>query len=308
MNVSEVTAALARHLPSVLRWSGALAKSLRGHNIALSGKHSGSANTDALTLADLTIQELIVAALRDADPVLRMCRIEAEETTGDLLRFASEGDLVLAIDPVDGTKQYRDRTGNGYAVMLHLRNRETVLYSLVFVPECGATGAWVEVHDGRVRTGPDDAARPARQVLDGLKRLERAALPESNKIYVIGFQDRDPERARDLASVGLQGHTSETMAGSIYELIARGEYGGSLIHSPNVYDFPVSLQIARALGGDALWVRDRRPVHFGETWLDDRANMIRLPGIVASSPWPATLDRLCNLARDWNPNRYPPET
>ncbi|HEV7999115.1 MAG TPA: inositol monophosphatase family protein [Planctomycetaceae bacterium] len=307
MNVSEVTAALARHLPSVLRWSGALAKSLRGHNIALSGKHSGSANTDALTLADLTIQELIVAALRDAEPALRMCRIEAEETTGDLLRFASEGDLVLAIDPVDGTKQYRDRTGDGYAVMLHLRNRETVLYSLVFVPECGATGAWVEVHDDRVRTGPDDGARPAREVLDGLKPVERAALPESNKIYVIGFQDRDPKRARDLASVGLQGHTSETMAGSIYELMARGEYGGSLIHSPNVYDFPVSLQIARSLGGDALWVRDRRPVHFGETWLDDRANMIRLPGIVACSPWPATLDRLCELARDWNPNRYPPE-
>jgi hypothetical protein len=36
--------------------------------------------------------------------------------------------------------------------------------------------------------------------------------------------------------------------------------------------------------------------------------MIRLPGIVACSPWRATLDRLCELARDWNPVRYPPET
>jgi 3'(2'), 5'-bisphosphate nucleotidase len=307
MDVAEVTTALSRHMPGVLRWCGALAKSLRGHNIALSGKHSGSANTDALTLADLTIQELIVAALRDADPVLRTCRIEAEETTGDLSRFAREGDLVLAIDPIDGTKQYRDRTGNGYAVMLHLRNRETVLYSLVFVPECGPNGTWVEVHDGRILTGPDDCARPARGQLDSLKPVERARLPESKKIYVIGFQQHDPQRARDLASVGLEGHTSETMAGSVYELMARGDYAGSLIHSPNVYDFPVSLHIARALGGDALWVRDRRPVHFGETWLDDRANMIRLPGIVACSPSRATLDRLCDLARDWNPNRYPPE-
>jgi inositol monophosphatase family protein len=307
MHVSEVTAALARHMPGVLRWCGALAKSLREHNIALSGKHSGSANTDALTLADLTIQELIVAALRDADPVLRMCRIEAEETTGDLSRFARAGELVLAIDPIDGTKQYRDRTGNGYAVMLHLRNRETVLYSLVFVPECGPQGTWVEVHDGRVRTGPDDCARPARDVLDGFKPVERARLPESKKVYLIGFQERDPARAQDLGSLGLEGHTSETMAGSIYELMARGEYGGSLIHSPNVYDFPVSLHIARSLGGDAVWVRDRQPVNFGETWLDDRANMIRLPGIVACSPSRVTLDRLCELARDWNPNRYPPE-
>ncbi len=306
MDVAEVTNSLARHLPAVLRWCGALAKSLRGHNIALSGKHSGSANTDALTLADLTIQELIVAALRDADPVLRKCRIEAEEATGDLGRFARESDLVLAIDPIDGTKQYRDRTGNGYAVMLHLRNRETVLYSLVFVPECGPQGAWVEVHDGRIRTGPDDCSRPARQVLDSLRPVERARLGEPKKIYVIGFQERDPARAGDLASIGLEGHTSETMDGSIYELLARGEYGGSLIHSPNVYDFPVSLQIARVLGGDAVWVHNRASVRFGQTWLDDRANMIRLPGIVACSPSRATLDKLCELARDWNPNRYPP--
>jgi 3'(2'), 5'-bisphosphate nucleotidase len=307
MDVAEVTGTLARHLPGVLRWCGALAKSLRGHNIALSGKHSGSANTDALTLADLTIQELIVAALRDADPVLRTCRIEAEEGTGDLARFARESDLVLSIDPIDGTKQYRDRTGNGYAVMLHLRNRQTVLYSLVFVPECGPQGTWVEVHDSRILTGPDDSSRPARQVLDALRPVDRARLPESKKIYVIGFQTRDPERASDLASVGLEGHTSETMDGSIYELLARGAYGGSLIHSPNVYDFPVSLQIARALGGDAVWVHNRESVHFGQAWIDERANMIRLPGIVACSPSRATLDKLCDLARDWNPNRYPPE-
>jgi len=305
MDESEIASTLARHMPAVLRWCGALAKSLRGHNIALSGKHTGSANTDALTLADLTIQELIVAALRDADPLLRKCRIEAEEATGDLARFARDGELVLAIDPIDGTKQYRDRTGDGYAVMLHLRNRETVIYSLVFVPECGADGTWVEVQGNRVATGPDDCARPARTVLDSLKSVGRAELPESKKIYLIGFQQRDPERARDLSTIGLQGHTSDTMDGSIYELLARGEYGGSLIHSPNVYDFPVSLQIARALGGDALWVHNRQPVHFGETWLDDRANMLRLPGIVACSPWRATLDRLCDLARDWNPHRYP---
>jgi 3'(2'), 5'-bisphosphate nucleotidase len=306
MDHSDVVTALSRHMPAVLRWCGTLAKSLRGHNIALSGKHSGSANTDALTLADLTIQELIVAALRDADPVLRDCRIEAEETTGDLTRFARKSDLVLAIDPIDGTKQYRDRTGDGYAVMLHLRNRETVLYSLVLVPEQDASGAWVEVHDGRIVTGPDDCGKPARAVLDSFKSVERTRLPEAKKIYLIGFQERDPERAQDVTAIGLEGHTSETMAGSVYELMARGEYGGSLIHSPNVYDFPVALHIARALGGDAVWVHNRQPVHFGETWLDERANMLRLPGIVATSPWRSTLDRLCDLARDWNPNRYPP--
>jgi 3'(2'), 5'-bisphosphate nucleotidase len=94
------------------------------------------------------------------------------------------------------------------------------------------------------------------------------------------------------------------MPGSIYELQARGDFAGSLIHSPNIYDFPASLQISRAFGGEALWVHNRKPVHFEELWMDDRADMLRLPGIVACSEHTDVLDTLCELARDWNPVRY----
>jgi 3'(2'), 5'-bisphosphate nucleotidase len=38
--------------------------------------------------------------------------------------------------------------------------------------------------------------------------------------------------------------------------------------------------------------------------MDERANMLRLPGIIATSPDRAVLDTLCALARDWNPIRY----
>ena len=68
--------------------------------------------------------------------------------------------------------------------------------------------------------------------------------------------------------------------------------------------FPVSLQLARIQGGDALWVHNREPVHFRETWNDDRADMLRLPGIVACSDNRDVLETLCELARDWNPERY----
>lgn len=304
MDEKSLTAALSRHMPSVLRWSGALARQLRKHNIAVAGKHSGSAATDALTLADLSVQELIVGALRDLDPQFRRCRIEAEETTGDLARFSKDADFVLAIDPIDGTKQYRDRTGNGYSVVLHLRNRETVLYSLVYIPESGPNGTWVEVRDEAVFCGPDDPSKPAAEVLGGIPRVDPRTLPDSNKIYVVGFQSHDPDRGRDLAAVGLDADTSDTIQGCVYELRSRGQLGGSLIHSPNVYDFPVSLHIARVLGGDAIWVHNRQPVNFRETWNDERANMIRLPGIVACATNRKTLDTLCTLARDWDPRRY----
>jgi 3'(2'), 5'-bisphosphate nucleotidase len=304
MNPAPIAAALATHMPAVMRWAGAVARRLRGFNIGLTGKTSGSALTDALTLADLTLQELLVAALRDCDPIFRTCQIEAEETTGDLARFRDQADLVISLDPIDGTKQYRDKTGNGYAVMLHLRSRDTVHYSLVFVPEKGEHGWWVEAHGDRIACGPDDPDRPARDVLQSLTPITTATRPDSRQIYLIGFQQRDVAAAQAVSAAGLAGVAPDDMPGSIYELLASGEFGGSLIHSPNVYDFPVSLHLARILGGDAVWVHNGVPVNFRETWLDDRADMLRLPGIVACSANRETLATLCRVAKDWNGERY----
>ena len=304
MDLNELVNALSEHLPEVVRWSGAVAKRLRQYNISLSGKSSGMRSTDALTLADLCVQELIVAALRDRHPLFRRCRIEAEESTGDLGRFAQESPYTIAIDPIDGTRQYRDRTGNGYAVMLLARSVETVHYSLVFIPEQGMHGTWVEAQGNRVVCGEDDPTQPAARVLKSLAPIDPRTRPASKKIYLIGFQSRERAMADAVTRAGLEGVVSEDMPGSIFELLARGKFGGSLIHTPNVYDYPASLQIARILGGESLWVHNRQPVHFRETWTDDRADMVRLPGIIATSTEHDTLETLCALARDWNPNRY----
>jgi 3'(2'), 5'-bisphosphate nucleotidase len=305
MKLNELTAALSREMPQVLRWCGAVAKRLRQFNISVSGKISGSSNTDALTLADLSVQELLVAALRDLDPIFRECRLEAEESTGDLEKFANEGEYTIALDPIDGTKQYRDNTGNGWAVMLNLRNNERVLYSLVFIPETGSDGTWVEaIGNDRIAVGDDDPNLPAAEVVKSLPVITPESRKESKKIYLIGFQDEDRAKAKLVTQAGLEGKLSEDMPGSIFELFAKGDYAGSLIHSPNVYDFPVTSHLARILGGDALWVHNRQPVHFKKLWTDDRADMLRLPGIVACSHDPKILATLCDLAQDWNPNRY----
>jgi 3'(2'), 5'-bisphosphate nucleotidase len=242
------------------------------------GKSSGNANTDALTLADLSVQELLVAALRDADPILRTCRIEGEETTGDMALFSKDSPLAIAIDPIDGTKQYRDKTGNGYSIIVHLHDESTPHYSLVFAPEMGPTGTWVEVTPERIVCGPDDVSKTAREVLDQMPNL--------------------------IAQRSLQGRTSDEMQGSIYPLMATGEYAGSLIHSPNIYDFPVSMHIARVRGGDAVWVHNRQPVHYRELWMDTRAGMLRYPGIVACSEDAAVMNELCQLSHAWSPVRY----
>src|SRR5260370_12351068 len=174
MNLNRLIDSLALYLPPVVRWAGGVARRMRNFNIALEGKHAGSSNTDALTLADFTVQELLVGALRDGDPLFRQCRIEAEESTGDLARFAAEGEYTLALDPIDGTKQYRDKTGNGYSIILTLPSPQTVHFTLVFVPESGAFGTWVEAAGDRILCGPDD---PECTALDVLKSMQPRLLP-----------------------------------------------------------------------------------------------------------------------------------
>lgn len=304
MHLPDVVNALMTHMPPVMRWCGSVAKRMRQFNIALGGKSSGSALTDALTLADLTVQEIIVSALRDCDPILRGCRIEAEEETGDLARFAVDSPFTIAIDPIDGTKQYRDKTGNGYCCMLSLRTVDTLHYSLVYIPEAGPTGRWVQAVGQTVVCGPDDPSRPAVDVLRSLPASNRSEGARPNRIYLIGFQAADVACSQQVTAAGLAGVAPDDMPGSIYDLIASGDFAGSLIHTPNVYDFPVSLQIARILGGNSVWCHNGQSVNFSELWMDERADMLRLPGIVATSPYQEVLDKLVPLAKDWNPKRY----
>lgn len=299
-----VTTALSVHMPKIMRWCGGIARLLRQHQISLAGKASGSAGTDALTLADLTLQELLVAALRDSDPIFRHCRIDAEETTGDLSAFPNHAPLTIGIDPIDGTRKYRDHAGNGYSIMLHLRTESAVVYSLVFIPEQGAAGWWVEATGDRIVSGPDDPRRPAEDVLRSLPALDLPARSASKTFYVNGFRDKDVEAARRVSERGLHGLTSDQLPGCPYELMARGELAGALLHSPNVYDFPVILQMTQILGGQCVFIETGEPVHFRDLWLDPMARMLRLRGIVACSSAVEDLQVLCDLARNWPPDRY----
>ena len=305
---AEVAAALSAKLPAVFRWAGRVASRMRRHDIAVTGKASGSSNTDALTLADLTVQELVVTALRDLDPLFRACRIEAEEVTGPLHAFPKESPLTLCLDPIDGTKQYRDRDGDGWAVMLNLRHEDAVHYSLTYVPDAGQAGRWVECVGyglgSPVRCGDDDPARPAADVLATLDPRPAPVPADSKKGYVIGFQHRDRVAAEAVTAAGLEGVVADETPGSVYDLLATGAFAGSLIHSPNVYDYPAAAQICTAFGGGSVTCRTEEPANYRDLWLDDRADMLRLPGVVATASDPAVLATLREVGRAWDERRY----
>lgn len=305
MQLRDLTNALSEHMPPVLRWAGGMAKQLQRFDVRVKGKkNTGSATTDALTLADLSVQELLVAALRDSDPMFRKCRLEAEESTGDLGRFAAQSNYTIAIDPIDGTKRYQEGSADGWCVTFNLRSAETVHYSLVFIPGRGAHGTWVEAIADRIVCGDDDPSRPATEVLRTLSPIDPNARPQSKNIYLTGFQQDEPAKVRQLNESGLHGYTADNLPRCMFDMFARGTFGGALVHTPNIYDFPVTLHMARILGGDALWVHNGEPVNFQDVWVDNRADMLRMPGIVACSAERETLAVLCNLAKNWDPVRY----
>jgi len=173
----------------------------------------------------------------------------------------------------------------------------------------GETGKWVEVTPTRIVCGLDDPNISARAALDGLPDLTAPRMNPGPGVYLIGFQHRDTQRAREVDQLlwdgrSLAGRTSDEMQGSIYPLMATGQYIGSLIHSPNIYDFPVSMHIARVRGGDAVWTHNGEPVHYGSLWMDERAGMLRYPGIVACSENMDVVRSLCELSKDWSQQRY----
>jgi hypothetical protein len=71
-----------------------------------------------------------------------------------------------------------------------------------------------------------------------------------------------------------------------------------------VYDYPVSLQIARKFGGDSVAVHTGQPVEFTDLRFDERSRMWRLKGIVATAVDRRQRPKLCDVARGWNQDRY----
>ena len=170
--------------------------------------------------------------------------------------------------------------------------------------EEGPEGTWLEARADRIVLGSDDVTRGAREVLDALPPIRAHAPEGSPRILVSGFQGHNDRLAREVSGAGLAGVVGADIRGSLYPLMARGDVGGTVVHTPNVYDFPVCLHLARLFGGDAVWVRDGRSVDFRRAWRDERANMLRLPGIVACARDPRVLATLVNVARHWNAERH----
>jgi len=281
MNPEPLITTLAARMPDLFRWCGAVARQLRRHDVAVADKGTDYAAADALTLADLSIQEILVDALRDFGPDFHACRLEVEEETGDMAAFAEESPLTIAIDPIDGTLHFRDHTSDGYGVLISLRQQDRSHYSLGFFPEQGTCGQWVQVHGDRITFADDDTTMPARQLLNTTPAVDVTSLDRSKTIWLTGYRTDRATVAHHLEKQGFTAFMSDTHGRHVCTELARGRVDGLLMNHPGVYDAPMWMHVLSAMGGVSCWAHNGEPVDFRTSWYDETCKGFRLDGVIA---------------------------
>jgi 3'(2'), 5'-bisphosphate nucleotidase len=186
-------------------------------------KADGSLVTDADLAADAIIRESIRAAF-SADAIL------TEEGVDDADRL--EADRVWIVDPIDGTNQFVERTGE-FEVLIALVQQGRPLLGVVYQPTADlllsaavAQGAYMECHGERkaIRFDPvADGVAPrlitsiwlgAPDNLSVLQAVARALGSEDVPVSDLGMTPRrflPPDRAADTL-IGMRANLQDTFA------------------------------------------------------------------------------------------------
>jgi fructose-1,6-bisphosphatase/inositol monophosphatase family enzyme len=109
-----------------------LAASLKQSAVANQKLSSGVADIDIVTNADMEVQEFILKKL--AESSLSKCEIVAEENTPSKGLFSKDSNLVITLDPIDGTMLYTQGKTT-YSLIVTLHDKKRPLYTFDYYPE-----------------------------------------------------------------------------------------------------------------------------------------------------------------------------
>lgn len=131
MNETEIAERFIKFFAVAARQAGAVALRLQG-KVRSRHKPGKSAESEALSVADLAAQDVILHLLASAFPE---AEVDAEEETDTVALFsaAGPGSPILVIDPIDGSLNYIRRKGE-YAVMGACLLHDAYQASLIYFP------------------------------------------------------------------------------------------------------------------------------------------------------------------------------
>lgn len=235
-----------------------LAARLQG-TVAVRDKGGGQG---PVTDADLAVEELIVAGLREAfpdDPIL------AEETVQDVELGAPR---LWCVDPIDGTRAY-GKGRDQYAIQIGLLVAGTPTAGAVALPATGqAFWGW---EGGGAFLDENGATRPV--VLESCTDLAHVTLIHSRSHKSAALRDAlarlGVAATREASSVGYK--VCEMLLGRAQLYLHPGK-------GTQWWDSAGPGAVVRAAGGD---VRNSRgePLRYAETWAHRNGLLFAVPGL-----------------------------
>ena len=116
----------------------------------------GSDTKDPVTIADLEVNELVIERLNSKYKSIDWGILSEENVKNDGNCFKRNNDWLWILDPLDGTKDFIEGTGN-YAMHLALSYKNNPVFGIVLIPEkeelwiSNENETWCERRDGTKR-------------------------------------------------------------------------------------------------------------------------------------------------------------
>jgi len=113
-------------------------------------------NNDPVTLADLKVNERIIKRINEKYPDINWNFLSEETIKDELVSKSKKSDWLWVLDPLDGTKDFIQGTGN-YAMHLALNYKNKPYLGIVLIPEknelwfSDGLNSWCEKRDGTIK-------------------------------------------------------------------------------------------------------------------------------------------------------------
>ena len=212
---------------------------------------------DPVTLADLKVNEIIIKRINEKYKNINW-DILSEENVKTSKTFVTKNDWVWVLDPLDGTKDFIQGTGN-YAMHLALNFKQKPYIGFVLIPDknqlwiTDGKKTWCEKRDG-TKYKPNPLKNKNLQVMTLVTSKNHGNEILSNLIQKINFR-----KVEIMGSIGCK--IASIVRGDSDIYICLSLPGKS---SPKDWDFAAPEAILNAAGG-AITNLDNQELSYGKT-------------------------------------------
>ena len=213
---------------------------------------------DPVTLADLKVNEIIIERINEKYQNINWDILSEENVKTSPINFNSKSDWIWVLDPLDGTKDFIQRTGN-YAMHLALNFKQKPYIGFVLIPD--KNQLWIT--DGKKTWCEKKDGSKYKANLSKNKNLQEMTLVTSknhgnetlrNLIRKINFR-----KVEIMGSIGCK--IASIVRGDSDIYICLSLPGKS---SPKDWDFAAPESILKAAGG-AITNLDNEDLTYGKT-------------------------------------------